>query len=360
MARIYGKVENIEDISRINCIIRDEMLKVESEAELSELKKRSDYLCTLTYSPFWQKKFENEIDKLREVAIEENRITVKTANIIAKYKGFDKEYSPWKKEIDIEHQLKQIPQTVIDELTKSIFTLKLSLDILEDLREEFCDIRKAMVLCEDVECLNKLKKAVDILSVLPYLESFKEHFDEGILAAIDKLIVEEKERSIKLANIIAEVKGFNIYYQSVNVNDFEFRNNEELNEYIQKLFEEEEKSENYIPTEAKYEKGAKVWWLVYYLPRRKRDYAKRIYLPERIRNVKIIGPDYFVNRFGNKIWGIKIEYENEVRETDIIIRGKKIHLPTRWIKREKIVPVPEDAQNIRITEEKPESAMDIA
>lgn len=55
MARIYGKVEDIKDISRINCIIRDEMLKVESEAELSELKKRSDYLCTLTYSPFWRR-----------------------------------------------------------------------------------------------------------------------------------------------------------------------------------------------------------------------------------------------------------------------------------------------------------------
>jgi hypothetical protein len=360
MARIYGRVENIEDISRINCIIRDEMLKVENEAQLSELKKRSDYLCTLTYSPFWQKKFASEIKILRNVAIEENRITVKTANIVAKYKGFDKEYSPWKKEIDIENELKQIPKSVIDELTKSIFTIKLSLDILEDLREEFCDIRKAVVLCEDIECLNKLKKAVDILSVLPYLESFKSHFDEGILAAIDKLILVEKERSVLLANIVAEVKGFDIYYQSVSINDFEFASNEELNEYVQKLLEEEEKSENYIPTETKYEKGAKVWWLVYYLPRRKRDYAKRIYLPEKIRNVKIMGPDFFINRFGNKMWGIKIEYENEIKETDIVVRGKKIHLPTRWIKREKIVSVPKDAENIRITEEKPESAMDIA
>jgi len=66
MSRIYGKVESVEDISRINCIIRDEMLIVESEAELTELKKRSDYLCTLTYSPFWQKKFGDKIEELRK------------------------------------------------------------------------------------------------------------------------------------------------------------------------------------------------------------------------------------------------------------------------------------------------------
>jgi hypothetical protein len=355
MARIYGKVENIKDISRINCIIRDEMLKVENEAELSELKKRSDYLCTLTYSPFWQKKFKDTLEELRNVAIEENRITTKTANIIAKYKGFNKEYHPWKKEIDIESELKQIPQYVIDEFTKSIFSLKLSLDILEDIRESFCDIRKAMVLCEDVECLNKLKKSVDILSLLPYSESFKNHFDEGILSAIDKLVLAEKERSIKLANIIAEVKGFDIYYQAIDENDVE-----DVNSYLEELLKEEEKSENYIPSVAKYEKGAKIYWLVYFLPKRKRDYAKRIYLPEKIRNVKIIGPDYFVNRFKNRVWGIKVEYESEVKETDIVVRGRKIHLPTRWVKREKIIPLPKEAQNIRITEEKPKSAMNIA
>jgi hypothetical protein len=355
MARIYGKVEDVKDISRINCIIRDEILKVESEAELSELKKRSDYLCTLTYSPFWQKKFEDKIEELRNVAIEENRITTKTANIIAKYKGFNKEYHSWKKKIDIESELKQIPQYVIDELTKSIFSLKLSLDILEDIRESFCDIRKAMVLCEDVECLNKLKKSVDILSLLPYSESFKNYFDEGILSAIDKLVLAEKERSVKLANIIAQVKGFDVYYQAINENDVE-----DVNSYIEELLKEEEKSENYIPTEAKYEKGVKVYWLIYYLPKRKRDYAKRIYLPAKIRNVKIIGPDYFVNRFKNRVWGIKVEYESEVRGTEIVVRGRKIYLPTRWVKREKIIPVPKEAENIRITEEKPKSSMNIA
>ena len=88
MGRIYGKVDRVEDISRINCIIRDEMLQVKSEAELVDLKKRSDYLCTLTYSPFWKKKFGDKIEELRKVALEENRVTARLANDVAKYLGF--------------------------------------------------------------------------------------------------------------------------------------------------------------------------------------------------------------------------------------------------------------------------------
>jgi len=85
---IYGKVEKPEDIKRINCIIRDEILEVESEAQLTELKKRSDYLCTLTFSPFWKKKFGDQIEILRQVAIEENRVTVRECNIVSKYRNY--------------------------------------------------------------------------------------------------------------------------------------------------------------------------------------------------------------------------------------------------------------------------------
>jgi len=356
MSRIYGKVESVEDISRINCIIRDEMLIVEDESELTELKKRSDYLCTLTYSPFWQKKFESKIEELRQKALEENRATVKTANYVTKYKGFDKKYEPWKKELNIEEELKQIPKRVVEELTNSLFSLKLSVNILEEIRSEFCDIRKAMVLCENVECLDKLKKAIDLLSALPYLESFQEHFDEGVLSAIDKLVNEEKNRSIELTNIIAEVNEWDRYYQVVNEEDF----GENVEEYINKLLEEEEKSETYIPTEAKYKGNAKVLWLVYYLPRRKREYAKRIYFPADAFDIKVEGPDNYKNKFGNIVYGIKITYKMTIRPTVIHVRGKEIHLPERVVTKTKIIPVPKDAKDFRIVEEKPASAMDIA
>ena len=356
MGRIYGKVENIEDIRRINCIIRDEMLKVEDESELTELKKRSDYLCTLTYSPFWQKKFGDKIEEMRNVAIEENRATVKMANYIAKYKGFDKSYEPWKKEINIESELKLIPERIVEELTNSVFSLKLSVNILEELRSEFCEIRKAMVLCENIECLDKLKKAVDILSTLPFVKEFEAHFDEGILASIDKLINLEKERSVDLANIIADVNGWDRYYQVISEEDFETT----AEDYLNKLLEEEEKSENYIPTEAKYKGGAKVLWLVYFLPRRKREYAKRLYFPADAFDIKVEGPDVYKNKFGNDVYGIKITYKMTIKSTTIHVRGKEIHLPQRVVTKTKIIPVPKDATDFRIVEEKPKSAMDIA
>jgi len=356
MSRIYGKVESVEDIRRINCIIRDEMLSVSDAAQLTDLKKRSDYLCTLTFSPFWQKKFADEIEKLREAAIEENRVSVKTANVVAKYKGFDKKYEPWKKEIDIEEQLKEIPQKIISELSESLFNLGYGVEILDDLRREFCDIRKAMVLCENVECLDKLKKAVDILSTLPYLESFKEHFDEGVLAAIDNLINAEKERSVELANMVAEVNGWDRFYESISEQNFQTT----AEEYLEKLLEEEEKASTYIPTEVKYKGVAKVLWLVYYHPKRKREYAKRIYLPSNAFDLRVEGPGEFKNRFGNKVYGIKLTYKMEIAPTTIHVRGKEIHLPKRVVTKSKVIPVPQLAQNIRITEEKPDSAMDIA
>ena len=356
MGRIYGKVETIEDVKRINCIIRDEMLKVENEAELTELKKRSDYLCTLTYSPFWQKKFGEEIDKLREVAIEENRASVKMANYISKYKGFDKEYEPWKKEIDIENELRLIPERIVEELTNSVFSLKLSLNILEEIRSQFCDIRKAMVLCDDVNCLDKLKRAVDILSTLVYVEDFKAHFDEGVLAAIDKLVNAEKTRSVEVANIVADVNGWDRMYQTISEEDFETT----AEEYLQKLLEEEEKSETYIPTEARYKGGAKVLWLVYFHKKRKREYAKRLYFPNDAFDIKVEGPGIYKNRFGNEVYGIKISYKMSIKPTTIHIRGKEIHLPERVITKTKVVSIPQEATDIRIVEEKPSSAMDIA
>jgi len=356
MGTIYGKVETIEDIGRINCLIRDEMLIVTTPAQLSELKKRSDYLCTLTFSPFWKKKFGDDIEKVRETAIQENRASVKTANYVAAYKGFEKRYEPWKKEIDIEEELKKIPEEVVKELSESVFTLQNRVEILEDLRRIFCDIRKAAAVCENSECLDRLKRGIDILSTLPYLESFKAHFDEGVLGAIDKLINTEKERSVELINIISEVNGWEKYYQSVNENDF----GSDAESFLSELLEEEEKAQTYIPTEMKYKNGAKVLWLVYYHPHRKREYAKRIYFPAGAENIKIEGPGEFKNRFGNKVWGVKVTYEMEISPATIHVRGKEIHLPKRKITKTKIVEVPKTAENIKVLSSKPQSAMDIA
>jgi len=354
MGAIYGKVNTIDDISRINCIIRDEMLNVTTKEQLVDLKKRSDYLCTLTYSPFWKKKFGEKIDEVRERALEENRVTVKEANYVAKYKNFDAHYDPWgKNKYDIEDALKEIPERVVTEFSQSLVELELTPQALDELRNVFCNIRKAAILCEDLQCLSKIKKLTDLLSVLPYLESFASHFSSDELHKIDQFIIKEKQRSLYLFNIIASVNGWDVYYEDGDVE-------ESLEETVKKILEEEEKSDTYIPTEAKYKVPAKVYWLVYYSPKRKREYAKRIYLPGNYENLKIEGPGTYTNRFGNPVYGIRLTYKIPVKPTVIHVRGKEIHLPERKITRSKVVPVPEYVTHIRIMKEKPESAMAIA
>jgi len=356
MSRIYGKVNTIADIGRINCIIRDEMLNINSEAELVELKKRSDYLCTLTYSPFWKKKFGDEIEKVREEAMAENYVTVQEANYIAKYKGFNKTYKPWgKANEDIEKAVKDIPQQVVDELTNTIIKMELSPAILENLRELFCELRGAALVCETQVCLNKIKRAVDVIAALPHMKSFTQHFSEDTLAQIDDLINVENNRSLTLFNIIAKVNGYDIYYDVSDTAD-----EESAKDLIEKVMAEEDKADTYIPTEAKYKGPGKIIWLVYYLPSRKRMYAKRIYLPGDYRNLHVEGPAMYYNRFGNPVYGVLLTYEMAIKPTTIHVHGREIQLPERWITKKKIVPVPETAQNIHITEEKPASAMDIA
>jgi hypothetical protein len=92
---IYGEVHSAADIQKINRIIRKEMDAVTTREELTELKKRSDYLCTLTHSPSWMKRFGEKVLALRRVAMEENRKTVEHANRVAAKHGWDADYDPW-------------------------------------------------------------------------------------------------------------------------------------------------------------------------------------------------------------------------------------------------------------------------
>ena len=357
MGWIYGKVEGPEDIRRINCIIRDEMLVVETPEQLTDLKKRSDYLCTLTYSPFWKKKFGSMVEKLREVACEENRATVRLANYIAKVRGWDKEYEPWGAEkISIEERLKEIPEEVMKEIQETVLDLTLSPEILEELRRDFCNIRKAMVLAENPEQLQRLKKESDLIVAVTHLPDFRERFAD-IIDKIEELVKKEEERTIETANIVAEANGWKLEFEPWSEN--EVHEDETLEQYVQRLLEEEEKAEKYIPTEAKYRQGI-VKWIVYYHPKRDRYYAKRVYFPGIVRNIQMEGPSVFENRFGRKVFGVKITYETLVRPA-VIRRGNTvIHLPERWIKRTKVVPLPEVAQDVKLVDERPPFAYRIA
>jgi hypothetical protein len=92
---IYGAVNSLDDLRRINRDIRREMDSVTSQAQLTELKKRSDYLCTLAEAPSWQEKFGQKIDRVRQVVREEDVKATQHANKLVKKHGWDTEYHPW-------------------------------------------------------------------------------------------------------------------------------------------------------------------------------------------------------------------------------------------------------------------------
>jgi len=94
---VYGTVDSPKDVRKINRQIRQEMDGVTTREQLTELKKRSDYLCTLAEAPSWKKKFGDKLDEIQRVGREENRQTTAHANEIAGRHGWDADYDPWGK-----------------------------------------------------------------------------------------------------------------------------------------------------------------------------------------------------------------------------------------------------------------------
>jgi hypothetical protein len=92
---IYGEVTSVTSIREINRKIRDEIRGVRDRQHLTELKKRSDYLCTLTQAPSWQVKFGSKSRRLLAVAKEEDQRTTRLANSVARRKGLGAAYDPW-------------------------------------------------------------------------------------------------------------------------------------------------------------------------------------------------------------------------------------------------------------------------
>jgi hypothetical protein len=92
---LYREVDGVADVRAINREIRGEIRHVDTRDQITELKKRSDYLCTLTLAPSWQEKFGRKASKLLSVAKEENARTTRIANSTARRHGIDADYHPW-------------------------------------------------------------------------------------------------------------------------------------------------------------------------------------------------------------------------------------------------------------------------
>lgn len=117
----------------------------------------------------------------------------------------------------------------------------------------------------------------------------------------------------------------------------------------------------YRQTTEKYEGDTKTYWLTYEVPSKGTeepvDKAKRFYVPGELKNT--LGPDTFVNKMGNKKYGMKVTYEKTRKGFDAKRDGTEYHVEPTTTTVTKIIEIPEGAINVEVTDREPESAMSV-
>ena len=116
----------------------------------------------------------------------------------------------------------------------------------------------------------------------------------------------------------------------------------------------------YKPSEARYDLGGSVKYLVYQTPQRLTDgrmqmrkRVKRVYFPGDARNITVGKPGSNHNLRGRKVFGVPVTYRYVVAPATAH-RGKTIvRLPKRWAHRTKIVPLPKPVKGLRLTSRPP-------
>jgi hypothetical protein len=97
MAEVFGVIQSEPDITRANEKIREEMNDVKAQTDLTQFKRRSDYICKLAAQPIWRQRFgAQRADGLLQRALAENHTTVVLANKIAKDRAWNIAYGLWR------------------------------------------------------------------------------------------------------------------------------------------------------------------------------------------------------------------------------------------------------------------------
>ena len=63
---IYGEIRSLDEVRELFRQLRDEVSKAEDRQHLTEIKERSEYLCTLADNPVWR----DEYDRGGEAALQ--------------------------------------------------------------------------------------------------------------------------------------------------------------------------------------------------------------------------------------------------------------------------------------------------
>lgn len=84
-AHVYGKIDNADDLKHVYAEIRNAVADAQTRPELTTLYRRAGYLVTLTYSPAWAEKFDqDQLATLHQIAHDEFRATARAINDRAK------------------------------------------------------------------------------------------------------------------------------------------------------------------------------------------------------------------------------------------------------------------------------------
>lgn len=115
----------------------------------------------------------------------------------------------------------------------------------------------------------------------------------------------------------------------------------------------------YQETTEKYKGETKTYWITYEVPSKGAeepvDKAKRFYVSGKV--VRTEGPDTFENRMGNQTFGLKVTYENPREGYTATRGGTEYEVEGAVTRVEKIVELPKDARNVKVTDKEPSSSM---
>jgi hypothetical protein len=94
---IYGEIRSIDELRSLYQQLRDEAQAVEDRLQLTEIKERSEYLCTLADEPVWRDEFDRGGVEALELCVREDHSLARLLNERARLLNVPGDaYRPWR------------------------------------------------------------------------------------------------------------------------------------------------------------------------------------------------------------------------------------------------------------------------
>ena len=120
----------------------------------------------------------------------------------------------------------------------------------------------------------------------------------------------------------------------------------------------------YKPSEARYDLGGSVKYLVYQTPQRlangrvqMRTRVKRVYFPGDATNITVGKPGSYRNLRGRMVFGVPVTYRYVLAPASAHCGKTIVRLPRRSAHRTKIVPLPKPVKGLRLTDRPPKGPL---